>query len=105
MKIYIQNGSVITASWTGTIATSIDGNNWSTFPKNQISVSIEEYNSETADPNAVPREESGRRVVIKNINTGELIVRFIHTEVANQSWTSASYAAKEINDWIGEVYP
>lgn len=105
MKIHIQNGSVIAAAWTGTIATSIDGTNWSTFQKNQISVNIEEYNSATADPNAVPREDSGRRVVIKNINTGEVIARFLHTEVANQSWTSASDAVDDINAWIGEVYP
>ena len=103
--IQIDNGSAIDVAWTGTIAISIDGTNWSTYPKNQIKVGVENVDTNSADPNKIPYETSGRRVVIRNINNNELIARFLPGEVLNQSWTTITTAINDINTWIGEVYP
>lgn len=106
MALHIQNGSVVDVVWVGTIAISPDGTNWSTYPKDQIRVGIENANTNSADPNYIPSETSGKRVVIRNINNDDLIVRFLPGEVTNQvGWTTVDLAVDSINTWIGEVYP
>lgn len=106
MGLHIQNGSTVNVSWLGTIALSLDGTNWSTYPKDQIRVGIENVNTNSADPNYIPFETSEKRVFIRNINNDDIIARFLVSEVDNHpGWTNVDLAVKAINEWIGEVYP
>lgn len=105
-KIHLQNGTVVDADWKGLIALSVDGVNWSTFPKEGLQVKQYPVQFTTTGENNINKfNQPGAYVTLAEFSSRDEFLRFYPTDVVNQSWTTGQAAVNEISSWIGEVYP
>ena len=106
--LYIQDGAVVNAGWTGMIAISKNGVQWDTINRVGLSVGMYKLNINLTAPNSYPeRNKSNGYVVVIHDEDGQAILKFDPSKVLNQAgWVAgtelanATQAVADINTWI-----